>query len=101
MKRKTLSNAIMHIPISSLSKYPLDRLMELLGKAATELETARRTKEWLEFAVTLKHHNSAYTKRMYMHKGISIAHVRKYSSYKRPVKLTPYQMQYHHKSKMK
>ena len=100
MKSKTITNAIMHIPISTLSKYPLDRLMELLGKAATELETARRTKEWLEFTISLKHHNSAYTKRMYMHKGISITHVRKRSSYNRLVKLTPYQVRYHYKGKI-
>ena len=71
MKRKTIANAIMHIPISSLSKYPLDQLFELLGMAATELETATRTKEWLEFAISLKHHNSTCTKRMYMHRGIA------------------------------
>ena len=62
MKRKTITNAIMHVPIDTLSKYPQNQLMELLGRAVTELETARRTKEWLEFAINLKHHNSTWYK---------------------------------------
>ena len=64
MKRKTIINAIMHVPIDTLSKYPQNQLMELLGRAVTELETARRTKEWLEFAINLKHFNSTCTKRI-------------------------------------
>jgi hypothetical protein len=86
MKRKTITNAIMHVPIDALSKYPLDQLFELLARATAELETAKRTKEWLEFAISLKYQRSNHTKRLHAGRSISIMHFRNHGDYK-PTKL--------------
>jgi hypothetical protein len=64
-----------HVPIGELAKSAIADLYRLHGEAKTNLEGARRLKEWIESAIALKYEEKAKAKRLRFVKDTGIIHL--------------------------
>lgn len=68
-------NEILHIPIGKLSGYEVWHLQDLLEQSTEKLELAKRQREWLLSAISLKYHERVNAKRLRLEKDSGVIHL--------------------------
>lgn len=66
---------VLHVPIGSLAKYPIQDLYQLLQQVSEQLEQAKKTKEWLLSAISLKYGEYVSAKRLRLEKDTGVIHL--------------------------
>lgn len=66
---------ILHIPIGQLAKYKVEDLYHLMSQASEELERVKRTKQWIESAISLKYEEHIKAKRLRLEKDTGVIHL--------------------------
>ncbi|WP_341755585.1 hypothetical protein [Candidatus Tisiphia endosymbiont of Ptychoptera albimana] len=66
---------VLHVPIGSLAKYPIQDLCQLLQQVSEQLEQAKKTKEWLLSAISLKYGEYVRAKRLRLEKDTGVIHL--------------------------
>ena len=66
---------ILHIPIGVVAKYNPKDLYQLVAEVSTQLEQAKRTKQWLESAIALKYEEQIRAKRLRLEKDTGTIHL--------------------------
>ncbi|WP_375331661.1 hypothetical protein [Candidatus Tisiphia endosymbiont of Temnostethus pusillus] len=66
---------VLHVPIGSLAKYQIQDLYQLLQQVSEQLEQAKKTREWLLSAISLKYGEHVRAKRLRLEKDTGIIHL--------------------------
>jgi hypothetical protein len=73
MNKMTLEQ-VSNIPIGELSEFTADQLISLQSQATENLDKAKRLKEWIDSAITLKYQNQALSARNSQSKSTGTIH---------------------------
>ncbi|WP_341761062.1 hypothetical protein [Candidatus Tisiphia endosymbiont of Thecophora atra] len=66
---------VLHIPIGSLAKYQIQDLYQLLQQVLEQLEQAKKAREWLLYAISLKYGEHIRAKRLRLEKDTGVIHL--------------------------
>ncbi|WP_417905289.1 hypothetical protein [Candidatus Tisiphia endosymbiont of Micropterix aruncella] len=66
---------VLHVPIGSLAKYQIQDLYQLLQQVSDQLEQAKKTREWLLSAISLKYGEHVRAKRLRLEKDTGVIHL--------------------------
>ena len=72
---ENLIRELMQVPIGELANYNAAKLYELHEEAVCNFEQAKRLREWVEGAISLKYEERVRAKRLHLEKDTGVVHV--------------------------